>query len=59
MQISSESKEEAAKSYLLYLESIKNTDIYSIYTDGSEITTGLGVGFSLAVYKYNLPIIPL
>jgi ribonuclease HI len=63
IRISNMPKEEEANNHLKYLESISktntNNNIYSIYTDGSQMANGLGVGFSFVVYKHNTPYIPL
>ncbi len=60
IRISSELKDKEAQNHLKYLESINNkSNIYSIYTDGSQMATGLGVGFSLVVYQHNEPYIPI
>src|ERR1700709_1463092 len=61
IRISDQPKEKEAICHLKYLESICNTNTVSIYTDGSQMTTikGLETGFSFAVYKHNIPYIPV
>ncbi len=62
IRISKKSKEEEAKSHLEYLNSIRSSLTTSIYTDGSQILEGLGIGLGLAVFNHNtsnIPILPI
>ena len=56
--ISDKPKEEEAESHIRYLNTICYSKAISIYTDGSQLQEGLGVGLSIIVYKHDLPYIP-
>jgi ribonuclease HI len=59
IKISNKPKQEEAKLHLKYLQSISNSNITSIYIDGSQTEKGLGIGFGFAVYNHIIPSIPL
>jgi ribonuclease HI len=59
IRISNQPKIDEAKLHLQYLNSIRNTSTISIYTDGSQMPEGLGIGLGFAVYNHNIPHIPV
>ena len=59
VEISLESKEEAAKLHNSYLNSLCNQAlINSVYTDASKLSEIEAVGISLVVYNHSVPFIP-
>ena len=59
VEISLESKEEAAKLHNSYLNSLCNQAlINSVYTDASKLSETEAVGISLVVYNHSVPFIP-
>ena len=44
--------------YIQYLKSIRNSNTTIIYTDGSQIQDGLGIGLGFAAFDYSTPYIP-
>lgn len=56
--ISKEPKDIEAKLHLQYLKSISNSNIKTIYTDGSQTQSGKGIGLGFAVFSHSTTYIP-
>jgi len=58
VQISLKPKDIEENLHLEYLKSICNSNTTIIYTDGSQLQNGLGIGLGFAVFDYSVPYIP-
>lgn len=60
--ISKEAKDVESKLHIQYLKSIINSQTKTIYTDGSQTQTGIGIGLGFAAFDHStiyIPTIPI